>query len=122
MAVVTENDVILTVCAKGYGKRTAVSEYRSTGRGGKGVINIRCTEKNGRVVDMLPVTEKDDLMLMTQAGKMVRIPAGEISLIGRNTQGVRCMRLAEGDRIVSSSIVAEEKVENGSEPQVEEER
>ena len=115
MAVVRQDDVILTICARGYGKRTAVTEYRATGRGGKGVINIRCTAKNGPVVDMLSVTEEDDLILMTQGGKMVRIPAGQISLIGRSTQGVRCMRLSEGDRIVSSSIVAEEKVAKGNE-------
>src|SRR6185436_14685930 len=96
---------LLTVCENGYGKRTSVSEYRRQGRGGQGLIDIRTTERNGKVVNLLGVTDQDEVMMITAAGQIVRTPASGISVIGRNTQGVRCITLNEGDRLVSCAVV-----------------
>lgn len=100
LIVARDNDV-LTATEKGYGKRTALSEYRLSGRGGQGVISIQVNERNGNVIGALPIQEEDEVMLITNKGTLVRVPAAEISLIGRNTQGVRLIQLAEGETLVS---------------------
>jgi len=92
-------DSILTITEKGYGKRTDVDDYRLINRGGKGVINIKVTDKNGKVVSVKSVTPDLELMLISKNGVIIRIPASDISQIGRNTQGVRVMKLSEGDKV-----------------------
>jgi len=109
---------LLTVCENGYGKRTATDEYRIQSRGGKGIITIKTTERNGRVVDVKLVTDQDDLMLITSAGKIVRTPVRDISEIGRNTQGVRLVALEPGEKVSSVARLAE-KDEDTEEAPVE---
>lgn len=99
---------ILTVTEKGYGKRTLVSEYRITGRGGKGVITIKTTGKNGRVVGTFQVTNDTQIMMITtQGGKVIRMDASEISIFGRGTQGVRLIGLAEDEKVAAVAKVVE---------------
>lgn len=106
MVVVQDADsTLLTVSAKGYGKRTGVSDYRLTRRGGKGVINIRTTDRNGRVVAVRGVEDEDELMIVTLNGILIRQPIHEISSIGRNTQGVRLINLDEEDRVIDVARV-----------------
>ncbi|HSD51310.1 MAG TPA: DNA gyrase C-terminal beta-propeller domain-containing protein, partial [Candidatus Methylomirabilis sp.] len=100
---------ILTVNERGYGKRTELEEYRLQGRGGKGIINVRVTDKNGPVVGILQVQEQDHVMMISQEGKVNRLPVREISIIGRATQGVRLQGLEASDRVAAvTSLVAEE--------------
>jgi DNA gyrase subunit A len=105
---------LLTVCEKGYGKRTPTDEYRVQSRGGKGIITIKTTERNGRVKDVKLVTDVDDLMIITSRGKIVRTNVRGISEIGRNTQGVRLVSL-EGDEKVTSVARLAEKEEEADE-------
>src|SRR4029077_20026535 len=102
---------LLTVCENGYGKRTPTDEYRVQSRGGKGIITIKTTERNGRVVDVKLVTDHDDLMLITNGGKIVRTPVRDISEIGRNTQGVRLVTLDAGEKVTSVARLAEKDEE-----------
>jgi len=109
MAIPEPGQSILTLCANGYGKRTDLDEYRLQGRGGQGLIDIKTTDRNGSAVGLLAVSADDDLMLITRLGQIVRIPAGQISQIGRNTQGVRCISFkGEGDALVSFTKVPRE--------------
>jgi DNA gyrase subunit A len=110
---------ILTVAEYGLGKRTEVGEYRITSRGGKGVITMRTTDKTGRVVGVQQVTEDDQLMLVTNAGKIIRMRIKDIRVIGRNTQGVRLIELEEGERVVSLARLAEKEEEAEEEDQGE---
>jgi len=113
MAVIPREEpaTLLTVCEKGYGKRTPTSDYPTKNRGGKGVITIKTTERNGKVVGMRLVTDDDDLMLITDGGKLIRMPVDGIPTIGRNTQGVRLIRLeqAEGEK-EAEQVVAMERI------------
>ncbi|MFY0526149.1 DNA gyrase subunit A [Archangium gephyra] len=99
--VVEKDTTILTVTENGYGKRTEESEYRQQGRGGKGIIDIKATERNGKVVGLVQVTDKDEVMLVTNGGMLIRMKAKEISVIGRNTQGVRLIALESADEKVT---------------------
>jgi DNA gyrase subunit A len=99
---------VLTVCENGFGKRTAIDEYRLTRRGGKGVINIKATERNGRVVAMKAVSDDDELMLITSAGIMLRTDLSGVREIGRATQGVRLIRVEEGTQVVAAAKIAPE--------------
>jgi len=99
---------LLTVCVNGYGKRTDLDEYRHQHRGGSGVITIKATDRNGHVVGLHLVEDKDDLMVMTEKGKIIRMPCKDLRVISRNTQGVRLVRLEEGDRIASVEPVVDE--------------
>ncbi|HKV05346.1 MAG TPA: DNA gyrase subunit A [Candidatus Acidoferrales bacterium] len=101
--------LMLTVAEKGYGKRTPLAEYRVTSRGGKGVINLKSTDRNGPVVAALQVREDSDVMIITGHGKVIRVHAGEIREAGRSTQGVRLLRLDEGDRIAAAAAILEEE-------------
>jgi DNA gyrase subunit A len=100
--------LMLTVAEKGYGKRTPLAEYRVTSRGGKGVINLKSTDRNGPVVAALQVREDSDVMIITGHGKVIRVHSGEIREAGRSTQGVRLLRLDEGDRIAAAAAILEE--------------
>jgi len=108
-AVVSEDATLLTVCEQGYGKRTAVSEYRPQQRAGLGLINIKTTDRNGPVVGILDVTDDDDVMMITAAGMVIRVPIRPIRPIGRNTMGVKVISLRPGDRLVAMARV----VQNG---------
>jgi DNA gyrase subunit A len=101
--------LMLTVAEKGYGKRTPLAEYRVTSRGGKGVINLKSTDRNGPVVAGLQVREDSDVMIITSHGKVIRVHAAEIREAGRGTQGVRLLRLDEGDRVVAAASILEEE-------------
>jgi DNA gyrase subunit A len=103
--------LMLTVAEKGYGKRTPLAEYRVTSRGGKGVINLKSTDRNGPVVAALQVREESDVMIITGHGKVIRVHAAEIREAGRSTQGVRLLRLEEGDRIAAAAAILEEEEE-----------
>jgi DNA gyrase subunit A len=101
MVVLRPAGTILTVTENGYGKRTDIEEYRVQSRGGLGIINIQTTERNGRVVGLACVTEDDEVMLVTEAGKILRTGVADVRIIGRATQGVRMIEIDEGDRVVS---------------------
>ena len=105
MVVVQAEEVLLTVCAHGYGKRTPVSDYRLTNRGGKGVINIKTTDRNGPVVSVMRVKDDDDVVIVTQNGILIRQEVEGVSVIGRNTQGVRLINLDEGDQVIGVALV-----------------
>jgi DNA gyrase subunit A len=97
--------LMLTVAEKGYGKRTPLAEYRVTSRGGKGVINLKTTERNGKVVAALQVGEESDVMIITHHGKVIRVHANEIREAGRSTQGVRLLKLDDGDRVAAAAAI-----------------
>jgi DNA gyrase subunit A len=101
---------ILTITDQGYGKRTPVGEYRVQTRGGKGIITMRTADKNGQVMGARQVLPKDDVMLVSDKGQMIRVHVGEISEQGRNTQGVRVMNVSSGEKVVSFEYMAEESV------------
>ena len=103
--------LMLTVSEKGYGKRTPLAEYRITSRGGKGVVNMKTTDRNGAVVGTLQVTEESDVMIITEHGKVIRVHANEIREAGRSTQGVRLLRLDEEDSIAAAAGLQEESEE-----------
>ncbi|MBZ5703178.1 MAG: DNA gyrase subunit A, partial [Acidobacteriia bacterium] len=103
--------LMLTVSEKGYGKRTPLAEYRITSRGGKGVVNMKTTERNGSVVGTLQVTEESDVMLITEHGKVIRVHASEIREAGRSTQGVRLLRLDDDDSVAAAAGLQEEEHE-----------
>jgi len=116
-----ENEVIkdsltslmLSISEKGYGKRTPLAEYRITSRGGKGVINLKTTERNGPVVAALQVSEDSDVMIITEFGKIIRVHSKEIREAGRSTQGVRLLRLEGEDKIAAAAAIPEEEA-NGA--------
>jgi len=101
--------LMLTVAEKGYGKRTPLAEYRVTSRGGKGVINLKTTDRNGSVVAALQVTEESDVMIITEQGKVIRVHANEIREAGRSTQGVRLLRLEADDSVAAAAGIQEEE-------------
>jgi DNA gyrase subunit A len=111
MAVVPREEpaTLLTVCERGYGKRTPTSDYPTKNRGGKGVITIKATERNGKVVSLRLVSDDDDLMLITDGGKLIRMPVDGIPTIGRNTQGVRLIRLETDEKVVAMERMAEKE-------------
>ena len=98
---------LLTITESGYGKRTPVSEYRVQSRGGKGIITMKTTDKNGAVMGSRQVLPKDDVMLVSYKGQMIRIHVGGISEQGRNTQGVRLMTVSVGEKVSSFEYMAE---------------
>ena len=107
LAACDPNSTILTVTEKGYGKRTEVNKYRLQKRAGQGTINLRIAEKNGPVKGILQVSDEDEVMVITQAGKAIRMPVKGISKIGRATQGVRLIDIAKGDQVVSIARLGE---------------
>ncbi len=112
--VVTPESVILSVTEKGYGKRTALKDYRLTARGGKGVINLKITEKNGPVVAIRQVYDTDGYLLITSGGKIIRGRVEKVSVIGRATQGVRLINLADEDVLVSIARIEERDALEGA--------
>ena len=108
MEALLEGATILTVTENGYGKRTRTEEYRKQSRGGKGILTIKTTERNGPVVYAYQVSDQDQLMIITGEGKIIRLKVEDISVIGRNTQGVRLINLAEGEKVVSVAKLMED--------------
>jgi DNA gyrase subunit A len=108
MEVLEEGATILTVTENGYGKRTRTEEYRAQSRGGKGILTIKATERNGPVVYSYRVGDQDQLMIITGHGKIIRLKVADISIIGRNTQGVRLINLGAGEKVVGVARVMEE--------------
>ena len=120
MEIVEEEGLILSISENGYGKRTGLTQYRLTARGGKGVINMKVTPRIGKVVAIMEVKEDSDLIIVTQQGKIIRIESSEIRQAGRSTQGVRLVRMEEGDRVAAASVITEENGNgNGSAGQEE---
>jgi DNA gyrase subunit A len=104
---------VLTISEKGFGKRTSSYEYRTTGRGGKGIVAMAITERNGRLVASFPVEDSDQIMLVTDGGQLIRCPVDGIRIAGRSTQGVIVFSTAEGERVASVERLSEETEENG---------
>jgi len=121
MEIIEENSQILHVTSKGVGKRTDESEYRSTNRGGKGYFAARITEDTGHIVAVKPVLGNEDIMLITIAGVLIRIPVESISITGRNTQGVRLIRVQGDEKVATVAKVAEEEIEEEIENEEENE-
>ena len=103
--------LMLTVSEKGFGKRTPLAEYRITSRGGKGVVNMKTTDRNGSVVATLQVTEESDVMIIAHNGKVIRVHSNEIREAGRSTQGVRLLRLEDDDSVAAAAVLQEENEE-----------
>ncbi|MDD2942730.1 MAG: DNA gyrase subunit A [bacterium] len=102
-----EQVTLLTVCSNGYGKRTRISQYRRQSRGGKGIIDIKTSDRNGPVVASKWVEDSDQVMLITTSGKVIRIPVSSVSVVGRNTQGVRLINLEEGETVAAVARIAD---------------
>jgi len=107
MEVLSHGQTLFAATENGYGKRTSIDEYPLQRRGGKGVITIKTSERNGQVVAILLVDEQDDLMLMTDSGKLIRISVGSVSIISRNTQGVKLIGMAQGEKVAGIARLAE---------------
>ncbi|VEE05327.1 DNA gyrase subunit A [Chryseobacterium gleum] len=111
-----ENETVLVVSEKGYGKRTAVEDYRITNRGGKGVITLNITEKTGNLIAIQNVTDEDGLMIINKSGVAIRMGMDEMRVMGRNTQGVKLINLKKNDEIAAIAKVEMDKdVEEDSE-------
>ncbi len=107
MEVIDDKSEILTVTSRGYGKRSAAEEYRKQSRGGKGILAMKLTEKTGEIMAILPVSDKDDLMIITDKGQVIRTKISGISLLGRNTQGVRLINVKPDEKVVAVEKIAE---------------
>jgi DNA gyrase subunit A len=116
MIVVGEGE-ILTVTENGYGKRTRIEDYPIRGRGGQGVLAMAESERNGAVVGSVQVRDTDELMLITSGGILVRTRVNEVSVLGRNTQGVRMIRLDKGEKLVGLDRIETMDDEEGEEPE-----
>ena len=115
MEAVMPEDVFLSASVAGYGKRTEVGKYRLQTRGGKGVINMKTTDRNGDVIGIKKANDGDEIMLMTEKGITIRLPVKDVSIIGRNVQGVRLVRLEEGDKLAAIASVVKEEDDNAAE-------
>jgi DNA gyrase subunit A len=109
MEVVAPHTQILTVTANGYGKRTSASEYRIQNRGGSGIFTVKRTQRTGDVIGIKIVADEDELMLISNKGKIIRLRAVDIPVQGRSTQGVRLITLEEGERVVAVAKLAEKE-------------
>jgi len=113
MVAIKRQATLLAVTEHGYGKRSDIADYRVSHRGGKGIITIKTTDRNGFLVTVKEVVDRDELMIITSAGQMIRMPVGGISVIGRNTQGVRLVNLASPDgELLPDQVAAVTRVVN----------
>jgi len=120
MVVARQGGSLLTMCENGFGKRTDLEDYRGQKRGGLGLINIKTTERNGKVVALKAVDDGDDLMLISGGGIMMRTGLDEVRAIGRNTQGVKMIRLDDGDKLVAvARVVKDDEAETVGEDKAE---
>src|SRR5216117_4594045 len=108
IASTNESDMVLSVTERGFGKRTAVEEYRTQGRGGKGIINVKTTAKNGKVVAIMRVQEDSDILVMTANGKLIRVRSQDIRAVGRASQGVRLIHLDDDDKVTAATLIEPE--------------
>jgi DNA gyrase subunit A len=108
MEIIDDSMEILSITENGFGKRTNASHYRKQSRGGKGIQAMKLTEKNGEIVAIKPVSDKDDLMIITDKGQVIRTQMSGISLMGRTTQGVRIIRLKESEKVVAVERILED--------------
>ncbi|MBN1393390.1 MAG: DNA gyrase subunit A [Sedimentisphaerales bacterium] len=115
MVIAEKGASLLTVCEKGYGKRTSLNDYRVQNRGGIGLINIKTTARNGKVVTLEAVQDKDELMMITANGMIIRTGLEEVRSIGRNTQGVRLINLKAGDKLVAAEKISPETIDEPEE-------
>ena len=115
MEILRAGATILTITENGYGKRSELAEYREQNRGGQGIITIKTTTRNGEVAGILQVTDDDEIMMITDQGKIIRMRVDGIPTMGRNTQGVRLMETNGGEKIVSVARLAETDEASGEE-------
>ena len=102
----SDDQFILTISENGYGKRSSAYEYRITNRGGQGIINIETSERNGNVIASFPVLDTDDVMMVTNKGRIIRSPVNDIRIASRNTQGVTLFSIDEGEKVVSVTTIS----------------
>ena len=114
LAICRKGDTVLTITANSFGKRTPVDQYRLQSRGGKGIINLKVTKKNGEALTLLAVSDKDEVMLITQKGQLIRCPVKQIRTTGRAAQGVRLMRVDGKDTLAAVATVVPEESDNGN--------
>jgi DNA gyrase subunit A len=115
MVITEENASLLTVCENGYGKRTSLDDYRAQSRAGIGLINIKTTKRNGKVVALKAIRDQDELMMITAKGIIIRTGLEQVRSIGRNTQGVRLIKLKAGDKLVAAEKIVSEGVNGPAE-------
>src|SRR5690606_5246282 len=108
-----QEDFLLAVTSKGFGKRTSAYEYRTTGRGGSGIWNMKLASKNGEIVCTYNVQDTDDVMLVTTGGQIIRMPVADVRFVGRQTQGVTLFRIDEGEEVVSAAVVRDDGDDSG---------
>ena len=120
MVVVKRDGSLLVVSEKGQGKRSNIADYRLQKRGGKGIITLKNSVKTGAIVALKEVLEDEELMMITRNGVIIRLPASGIRVIGRNTQGVRVIKLDSGDTLVDVARVVEDENEIGESDEVAE--
>jgi DNA gyrase subunit A len=104
MEIVKAGTTVLTVTENGFGKRTPTAAYRTQNRGGKGTITIKTTARNGKVMGVKQIVDADELVLMSTKGKIIRLRASDISIMGRNTQGVKLIGLDQGETVVAIAV------------------
>jgi DNA gyrase subunit A len=109
VAAVTDDAEMLSISEHGFGKRTALEEYRFQSRGGKGVINMKTSDRNGLVVAVLPVNDESEVLIITSQGKLIRVEAKGIRVSGRSTQGVKLIDTSDGDQVASASLIAKQE-------------
>lgn len=109
MDIIEDGLQVLVVTVNGFGKRTPAEDYRITGRGGKGILTCHLTERNGTVAAVKTVTGEEDIMIITESGVLIRMPVDGISVTGRNTQGVRLIRLHEDDKVATVARIEREE-------------
>ncbi|MGM0423059.1 MAG: DNA gyrase C-terminal beta-propeller domain-containing protein, partial [Pseudomonadota bacterium] len=107
-------EFLLTVTTKGFGKRTSAYEYRTAGRGGQGIANMKLTKKNGEIVASFRVDDTDQIMMVTNGGQLIRMPVENIRFVGRQTQGVTLFRVGADEKVVSVAWVREDDEEEAS--------
>ena len=118
MVVVKREGTLLAISENGFGKRTLISSYSTTHRGSKGVITLKTTDRNGYLISLLEVVDNDDLMIVTKEGMIIRQAVDRITVIGRNTQGVKLIELKEGDKVYDiTRIIAEEATDDEDDTQ-----
>ena len=117
VAAVTDDTEMLSISEHGYGKRTKLEEYRVTSRGGKGVINMKTSDRNGLVVAVLPVSDESQVLIITNQGKLIRVEAKGIRVSGRSTQGVKLIDASDDDLVTSASLI-ERQVDATEEPEI----
>ena len=110
-----EGQYIMVVTEKGYGKMSPIDEYRKSNRGGKGVKTLNATEKNGNIVSLRAVNGDEDLLIITDAGIIIRLPMDQVKTAGRNTQGVRLIKVADGSKVSTVEVVEKAEAEDEEE-------